>query len=241
MRYLILLLLVATSCTPLYLPGTRNTPLFREQGEAQIGGYLSAAGVEGHGAYALTDHVGVIGSYSYASSKRTDPVEYTRKNSMWELGLGYFDRSRSTRYEVYAGYGAGQGTNYDAYYFFTPPLQEFITDVKYTRIFLQPSIGTNKRNVNVAFTPRFSWVDFTEFTASSSTTPTVTQNAKPNEDPIIYIEPAFTTKFRLKGNLHGFLQLGIAFPIGDTYYTYQTLQAAMGIQIDTGGLRTKVY
>ena len=103
MRYLLILLLFA-SCTQLYIPNTRNAPLFREQGEAQLSAYLTGGGLEAQAAYALTDHVAAIGSYAYGQSNQTNP-DYTQKNSYGEIGLGYYDRSRSARYEIFGGYG----------------------------------------------------------------------------------------------------------------------------------------
>jgi hypothetical protein len=231
MRY-ILILVVFASCSPLYVPNTRNVPLFREQGEAQISTYLTSAGLDFQGAYALTDHVAAIGSYSWGSVKRTNP-DYTRKNSYGEIGLGYYDRSRSARYEVFAGYGIGQGTSYDQYYFFGPAT--VVATGKMQRIFLQPSIGTNNRDFNMAFTPRFAWVNYSEFTDAVKT-------VKPNEKAQFFIEPAITAKFRLAGNIFGFCQLGMTVPIpSEVFFDYMPMQVAAGFQIDTGGLRTKVY
>ncbi len=234
----IIILLLFTSCSTLYTPNTRNAPLFREQGEAQLSGYLTSAGIEGQVAYALTDHIAAIGSYVYGSSKET---KYTYKNSYGEIGFGFFDRSRSARYEILGGYGFGQSTSYDQYSFFG--LNNTVeATAKMQRIFIQPSIGTNGRNFNLIFTPRLTWVDYTEFSTSASVPPPLTNNMKPNEKAQIFLEPALTTKFRLQGNLHGIFQLGIALPMnGEVYYKYQSLQATIGIQIDTGGLRTKVY
>ncbi|MDZ4714047.1 MAG: hypothetical protein SH819_01140 [Cytophagales bacterium] len=235
MRYLIAFLLL-TSCSPLYLPGTRNTPLFREQGEAQLSGFISGAGAEAQVAYALTDNVAVTGSFSYASQKKTNP-DYDRKNLFGEVGLGYYGRSRSVRYELFAGYGMGQSTNYDVYYFFAPFFGQQVNveaTGKVQRIFFQPSIGTNNRGTNIFFTPRISWVDFSEFTSGAI-------SVKPAESPKLYLEPAATLKFHLAGNLYGIFQLGLTVPMGDTFYTYQPLTASIGLQIDTGGLGTKVY
>lgn len=235
MRYLIILLLVA-SCSPLYLPGTKNTPLFREQGEAQISGFLSSSGLEAQVAYALTDHLAMIGDFSYASQKKSNP-DYTRKNTFGEAGLGYYDRSRSARYEVLVGYGIGQGTHHDVYYFFADDFGKQVsveTTAKMQRIFVQPTIGTNNRGTNISFTPRISWVDFSEFSSGGVT-------EKPVEGPVIFLEPTATIKFKLAGNLYGIFQLGLAVSLGDTFYTVQPLTASVGVQIDTGGLRTKVY
>lgn len=235
MRYLVILLLMA-SCSPLYLPGTKNTPLFREAGEAQISGFISSAGLEAQVAYALSDHIAVIGDFSYASQKKTNP-DYTRKNAFGEAGIGYYDRSRSARYEVFIGYGMGESTNHAVYYFFADNFGQQVsveTTGKVQRIIFQPTIGTNNRGTNISFTPRVSWVDFSEFTSGSVT-------EKPVDGPVLFLEPAATLKFKLAGNLYGIIQLGLTVPLGDAFYTYQPLAASLGVQIDTGGLRTKVY
>lgn len=239
MRYLIVFCLAMSSCAPLYLPATRNAPLFDEQGEAQVSGYLSGAGIEAQAAYALTDNIAVTGSYEYANQKKTsNGVEYTRRNNYLEFGAGIYNTTRSMKWEVLAGYGFGEGTSSDVYGFFSPPLAlgtETVATGKMTRIFLQPSIGTNNRSTNLAFTPKISWVDYSEFTSNGLT-------VQPKEDPIIFLEPAATLKFHLAGNLFMVGQIGLALPLsGEPYFKYQSLSASVGIQIDTGGLGTRVY
>jgi len=239
MRYLIVLALALSSCAPLYLPATRNAPLFDEGGEAQFSGYLSGAGLEAQAAYALTDNIAITGSYEYASQKKTsNNVEYTRKNNYAEFGLGLYNTTRSLKWEVLAGYGFGEGTSSDVYYFFAQEFgqgAETVATGKMTRIFFQPSIGTNNRSTNLSFTPKVSWVDYSEFTSG-----TVTE--MPTEDPIIFLEPAVTLKFHLAGNLFMVGQIGFTLPLaGEPYFKYQPLSASMGIQIDTGGLSTRVY
>lgn len=234
MRYLIILALLS-SCAPLYLPATRNAPLFTEQGEAQISGFLSAAGIEAQGAYALSDHIALTGSYAYANQKKTsNSIEYTRKNNYAEVGLGIYNVTRSIRWEIIGGYGFGESTSSDVYYFIAPNTETVATG-KLQRFFIQPSIGTNNRGTNLSFTPKLSWVDFSEFTSSGVT-------YKPDEKPSIILEPAATLKVHLAGNLFGLFQLGLAVPMsGEPFFKYQSLQASVGIQIDTGGLRTKVF
>ena len=237
MRYLFILALMA-SCSPLYLSGTRNAPLFTEGGEAQVTGYLSAAGVEAQGAYSLTDNIVVTGSYAYANQKKTSKgVEYTRKNSFAEVGLGLYNTTRSLRWEIIGGYGFGEGTSSDVYYFFAPAFgqgTETVATGKFSRVFFQPSVGTNNRGTNLSFTPRLSWVDFSEFTSAGVT-------VKPSEKSVMFLEPAATLKFHLAGNIFGVIQLGLTVPLSEPYFKYQQLQASVGLQIDTGGLRTRVY
>lgn len=240
MRYLIVLAFL-TSCSPLYLPATRNAPMFTEGGEAQFSGYVSSAGVEGQAAYSLSDNIVLIGSYAYASQKKNNSQtqeSYTRKNSYAELGIGLYNTTRSTRWEIIGGYGFGESTSSDVYYFFKEEFGQGVETIatgKLQRIFIQPSIGTNNRGTNLTFTPKISWVDFSQFTSGAFT-------EKPNEKPMIFLEPALTLKMHLAGNLFGIAQLGLAVPMsGDAYFKYQQLQASIGIQIDTGGLKTKVY
>ncbi len=234
MRYMFILAFMS-SCAPLYLSGTRNTPLFKEQGEAQISGYLSAAGAEAQLAYALTDNIAMIGGYAYANQKKTsNGIEYTRKNGIGEIGLGYYNRTRSSRYEIFAGYSFGEGTSSDVYYFITPGVEN-VTTAKMRRIFLQPSIGTNNRNTNLSFTPRVSWVDFSDFMGGGVGPVT------PSEKAALFLEPALTLKLHLTGNIFAVLQLGMTLALGEPYFKYQQLQGSIGLQIDTGGLNTKVY
>ncbi|MDZ7647728.1 MAG: hypothetical protein U5K54_11410 [Cytophagales bacterium] len=117
MRKFFVLLLLATSCSPIYVPTTRNVPMFREQGEFQGSVYVST-GFEAQLAYAFTDHVAAIGNANFFKY-HVDEQNYDRKNSFFEGGLGYYNVTRKYRSELFVGYGAGQGTNYESYYFFT--------------------------------------------------------------------------------------------------------------------------
>jgi len=236
MRYLCLLLLLSSCSTALYSPNTKNAPLFREQGEAQISGYVGSAGIEAQGAYSISDHFALIGSYAYLSSKESVPITYDRKNGYGEIGVGIFDYTRAFRYEVFAGYGFGQATSAAQYYFYGVNNTVAATGKLSSLIFIQPTIGTNNENFNISFTPRIARVNYSEFTAAGVTkTPT-------QDGPVTFVEPTLTAKFRLAGNLHGIFQLGLTMPTAaDVYFKYNTTNTSLGIQIDTGGMRTRVY
>jgi hypothetical protein len=201
------------------------------EGEAQMG-------------YAISDNVAVTGNYAFGSQKQTnsgDDQEFTRKNSYGELGLGLYKVKRNSRVELFAGYGIGKGTTHDQYYFFGLN-NDVVATGKYNRIFIQPSIGTNNRKFNIAFTPRFSMMKFTEFT-TDDTRATVAKFSPPDKFQL-FIEPTVTGKFHLTGNVHGIFQLGLAIPTSgdEIYYEYMPAQFAVGLQIDTSNrLRTRVY
>lgn len=237
-------LLLATSCSPLYVPNTRNTPLFREQGEFQ-GTINVTTGLEGQLAYALSDNLAVMTNGSFFNQKITDQQEeYTRAHKYFEGGLGYYNVTRKYRSEIYVGYGAGEDTSFSQYYFFTPYFgqKDLVATGKYNRIFIQPTIGSNKRGFNMAFTLRMSMVDYTEFSSNDNNPALSVVTVKPDEKAHFFLEPALTGKFPLAGNLQGIVQLGVNAPLpNDAYFDYVPLQLSVGIQLNTGSLRTRVY
>ena len=250
MRFLILLLLAA-SCAPIYVPTTRNVPLFRGAGEFQGSAYFTT-GVDVQMAYAITEHLGVTGNYNILSKNQELPQDakvpnmpssFQRKNNFGEVGLGYYQSTRSKRFEIYGGYGMGKGTSYDNYYFFAQDfgVKGVVATGKYSRFYIQPSFGTNNKKFNMAFTMRISAVDFSEFTSDGFTGTTVTKN--PDEPMHIFLEPSLTGKFPLAGNLYGVFQLNLNGPLpNDVYFEYVPLQFAVGIQLKAGGsLRSRVY
>lgn len=244
MRKFFVVLLLATSCSPLYVPNTRNTPLFRERGEFQ-GTVNVTTGLEGQLAYALSDNLAVMANGSFFSQKITDKQEeYTRSHKFFEGGLGYYNVTRKFRSEIYVGYGGGEDTSFSQYYFFTPYFgqKDLVATGKYNRIFIQPTIGSNNRKFNMAFTLRMSMVDYTEFSSNDNNPSLSTITVKPDEKPQFFLEPALTGKFPLVGNLQGIVQLGVNAPLpNDAYFDYVPLQLSVGIQLNTGSLRTRVY
>lgn len=225
----------------MYIPNTRNTPLFNNKGEFKGSAFIGT-GVDLQGALALTDNFAVMGSYSFLSENRNDPldptIKFKRKNNFFEGGLGYYKANRQRRIELFVGYGQGKGTTTGQYNFFfqTFGQQELVVTGKYNRFFIQPSIGTNNPGFNLIFTPRISFVDFNEFQSGVIV-------EKPNEGMHLFIEPAVTARFRMAQNLNGMFQLGLNLSMpNDAFYDHVPVQASFGVQLHLGGsLRTRVY
>ena len=242
-RLLLLVVVVAfaaTSCAPTYLSTSRNVPMFAEAGEF-AGSVAISTGVDLQTAYSVSDNVALMANASVISQNGStdDDVSFKRKNTFVEGGIGYFARTKTRRFEIFAGYGMGSRTSYESFYFFQNNVP-LIADSKYSRIFIQPSIGTNKKKFNIAATLRVSMVNFTQFTTDDPTA--VVPMYKPNEGIHVFLEPCVTARFHLAGNLRGFFQLGVNQPVpDDVYYTSVPIQAAIGIQIHTGQLSTRVY
>lgn len=195
------------------------------------------SGVELQMATSVTDNIAVMANGA-TIFKKYEEQQFSRDHFFGEAAIGLYGRTKGSRYEIFAGYGMGQGNSYESFFFYGPT--EVVAAGKYSRIFLQPSIGTNAKKFNIILTSRLSMVKFSEFktTAAGVATPLY----KPNDPFHLFIEPAVTTRFHLVGNVRGFFQLGLNAPVpNDIYFDYVTLQAAVGIQIHTGGLRTRVY
>lgn len=239
-RLLLLGLFALSSCAPAYLSNSRNTPLFGEAGEF-AGAVVLGSGAEAQLAGSVTDHIALMANGAFAFKQYNEP-EYSKDYSFFEGGLGFFGRSKALRWEVFGGYGLGQGNSYESYYFFQTGTQAVVTRGKYQRAFLQPSFGTNNKKFNLIFAPRFSFVQFTEFSTEDPIVATSLMTVKPAEGFHFVFEPSLVTRFHLAGNLYGFFQLNLNAAVpNDPIFTYQSLTAAVGIQVHTGQLRTRVY
>ena len=239
-RLLLLVGLAFTSCAPAYISNTRNTPMFGE-GNEFAGTIAVSSGVDVQAAYSVSNHVAVMGNLNTIQKKYTtdDNTTFNRNHFFGEGAVGYFSRTKSSRFELFAGYGMGSGTSYESYYFFHTQSKNVVTKANYSRIFIQPSIGTNNKKFNLIFTARVSMVSFGEFsTESPLATPAM---FKPTNGYQVMLEPSITARAHLSGNLRGFFQLGINKSLQDVDFNYVPVQASIGIQIHTGQLRTRVY
>jgi hypothetical protein len=237
-RLLLLAGLALTSCAPAYIPNTRNTPMFGESNEF-AGSVAISSGVDVQAAYSVTDHIAVMANFNTIQKKYTPEGQssFNRNHVFGEGALGYFTKTKSSRFELFGGYGAGSGTSYESYYFFFTQSKPVITKANYSRIFIQPSIGTNNKKFNLIFSARVSMVNFAKFsTEDPAASPSV---YKPTSGYQVVLEPSVTARAYLAGNLRGFFQLGINKSLKDTDFNYVPLQASVGIQIHTGQLRAR--
>lgn len=233
--YILLGILVLTSCAPVYVPNTRNSPLFTKAGEFQGALQYGTSGFDAQGAVSITNNFAVMANYSYGnrntdtlSSQTTDNYH---KHNFYEGAIGYYQNDRSFCFEIFLGYGRGEATSYGPYDIFSSSTDNLATG-KYTRVFLQPSFGFNKKVVNVAFTPRFSLVDFTEFHSNNSARPTV------DPEPKIFFEPAVTARFNFIDNrLFGTIQMGVSTSFSDNaVYDHEPFNISTGLGFRLGGL-----
>lgn len=229
MKKLLSIALILSSCSPVYIPNVRNAALFRGAGEVQVSGHVGN-GVDLQSAVSVTDHIGVMANYEFVNRNSESDDSYI-KHKFWEGGIGYYENADNLSYEIFAGYGRGEGTNYDNYDdLFTAPTDILATG-KYQRFFVQPSIGSNHRIFNWIVSARISYVDFEEFVYDG-------RRATFN-DPAIFFEPAFTGRINFgKSPIYTQFQTGLSFTTqGSTAYDYEPVHLSFGFGIRLGGVR----
>lgn len=227
------ILIFMSSCAPVYVPNLRNSPLFTEAGEFQ-GTFQMDGGIDAQAAVSVTDHIGLMTNFSYVNRNKNDgdnEDEYHRHKFL-EGGIGYYQNSGKWCFEVFAGYGKGEGSSYDEYYFFDD--NSVRATGKYNRFFIQPAIGLNKKGMNVSFVPRIAVVDFYSF--KDDQTGTVIQHVG---DPDVFFEPAVIGRANLMNNRFYFtFQGGLSFPVAtNVYYDYTPFKLGVGFGFRLGGLK----
>lgn len=230
MKKLIVILLIASSCAPVYVPNLRNAPMFKGAGEVQVSGSIGRS-YEAQAGVAVTNHIGVVGGFSYTSNTTVDDTDDYLRHRFYEGGIGYFENSGKLSYEVYAGYGRGAGTAYDSYDFFDNT-NEYRATGEYQRFYIQPGIGQNKHRIfNWAAVARLSLVDFTSFETS---------DGQPihhdNRDPILFIEPGFIGKINFgESKIFMTFQAGFSFSQRETYIDYEPFSLGLGLGLRLWG------
>jgi len=232
-RYLFITLLVFTGCAPLYIPNVRNSPMFTKGGEYQASVQIGN-GIEAQTAFAVSDRFGLMTNFSYINQSDSDEIDDYHRHQFLEGGLGYFVNREDSFFEVYAGYGRGKGSNYQAYETFFGP-GAFAATGKYERYFIQPAFGVNKGEMNLSFAPRVSMVDFFEFAGE-------TVSIDINREAKFFFEPAIIGRANfLNNNMFATFQAGVSLGLSqDIYFDRRTFQLSGGIGLRLGAAKKLV-
>lgn len=230
MKKFIFILLIASSCAPVYVPNLRNSPVFTKAGEVQVSGSIGRS-YEAQAGVAVTNHIGLTGGFSYVNNTTVDDTDDYLKHKFFEGGAGYFENSGKFCYEVYAGYGRGEGTSYDSYELFNDNSERKATG-KYQRFYIQPAIGMNKHRIfNWSAMVRFSFVDFTSFDDGVTV-------VNDSQDAVLFIEPAFMGRVNFgNSKMYMTFQAGVSFPQRETYFDHEPISAGIGLGLRFGALR----
>ncbi len=222
-----LVLLLATSCAPLYRSTVVNTPLFQEKGSFQGSVHTGTHGTDAQGAYAITDNVFVLANGSwFDSTDENDTTDETySKHSLAELGAGYVHTFADQGVvEVAGGYGNGKVKGYNSYW---SDDADIVTG-RMHKLFFQPSIGATGDVGDVAFSPRLVWLD--HYNIESNTDNKALANSKSFD---AFFEPSITGRVGYKF-VKFQAQLGLSLPVSSSSvpYDYQPLLFSIGVHFD---------
>ena len=209
--------IVMTSCNRhIYVPNQVNAPMLKEQYEFK--GNITPTNLQT--AFAITDNIGIManGQYLYGfnyldptnenNSDNNDLLVSNRtRGGLVEGAVGFFKPFGSSKkmvFDVYAGYGgggfktltrnynSGDGTN----------ANDYMIKNRFSKVFVQPSIGFVNHIVETIFTSRFSMVNFYDsrlgIKAFEGDDAGKADFMRINEKPIAFYEPAFTVRVGYK-------------------------------------------
>lgn len=141
-----------------YAPNSHNVPLFIEKNEFRISGSMGGGDESSlyniQSAYSITDHIAVM--VNYLSAKGGDTASNSAKGNYLEGAVGYYIPFKKIGvFEVYGGFG-GSKQHHEYLYFqlFAPPTYIGLSDLSFTKIFLQPSFGLTFKAFDVALSSR---------------------------------------------------------------------------------------
>lgn len=159
------------SCSSIiYMPNQVNAPLLQEKHELKV----NAAPSNLQAAYAVTDKFAVMvnGQYSWevfgrntASSRGSFTMP---KGGVIEAGAGIFKKITDSRkppivLDLFAGYGIGGFQTMSRSYYLdstNPERKAYTVRTRFHKFFIQPGIGMVHKNVEIAFTTRFTFLSY---------------------------------------------------------------------------------
>lgn len=192
--------LFLSSCSSMYMPNVPNTPMLSQKGEFSGGIHVSPRlNTSINGAYAVSDHIGVLFSGSYMNREKKSK-DYRHK--LVEIGGGWFDTfgpDNNRIIEIYVGYGGGRTDR--TFRTFNDNDDLITTDVEevtYNKTFLQVNYSSKKNNNLRLFGKNYPLNYGTALRISSLDMKTFMRNAQgqPRESNV-FLEPVFFTRMRL--------------------------------------------
>jgi len=206
-----IIILFFSSCAPVYIPNTSNTPLLTNKKEVQASIHAGTSGFDPQFAYAVTDHMGIMLNGSFLNST-SDSTDSYHKHKFVEAGAGYYSHFGTRgKFETFAGAGFGK---IDALYWLSD------SNVSFTRYFIQPSVGITTKVVDAGLSTRIVIVNYNQISTSV---------------PGVFFEPIFTLKAGYD-HIKAVGKIGFSFPMNSekTNFDNQPFILSLGIQANFG-------
>ncbi len=210
---LVIIFLLSSCTTTMYTTNAVNVPLLKEKGEVKI----NVTQNDLQAAVAVTDRIGIIANGFYKNYDGND--NYKHSGGLGEAGIGYIINRENLVMETYIGGGVGkvhkqqQYTNSDNN---STYMANF--DANAAKGFIQSNFGVRSKYFDVALTPKFSFVKYSNFNSTNYNEQQLRDDYLNDDrltDPLfVFAEPAIT----VRGG-----------------YKFIKIQAQYGITINMGG------
>lgn len=197
---IIIISVLFSSCSSIYMPSVPNTPMLTTQGEIAAGAHISLKGnFNFNSAYAVTNHVALLANGAFMQNEAT---KKDVKNKSIEIGGGYFNTfgpDNNRILEIYAGLGSGKSDR--LFRQFDDNDMVIGTDhqkANYDKKFIQVNYSSKKRSNLRLFGANFGLNYGTALRMSFINTNNFYRNGvlQANEDNI-FLEPVFYTRMIL--------------------------------------------
>jgi hypothetical protein len=210
---LVLAIAILSSCsTTMYTTNAVNVPLLKEKGEIKVN--LTQNDLQA--AVAVSDNIGIIANGYYKNYEGDN--SYRHSGGMGEAGIGYLMNRENLMIETYIGGGVGKIHKQEQ--FTNPDNSTYMAnfDANAAKGFIQSNFGLRSKYFDVALTPKFSFVKYSNFSSANYT------NDKLKDD--------YLNDNRLTDPLYVFAEPAITVRGG---YKFIKLQAQYGITVNLGG------
>jgi hypothetical protein len=217
------------ACGTIYAPNTVNTPLFHEKGEIQLH-IDNQSNVQA--AMAVSNHLGLMVNGAFPSYTGTNNEEKS-SGSLVEVGLGYFKGNpNGLIMEIYGGAGTGKA---DLNTLSSTGQTTSHIDAQGTRLFVQPSVGLSRPFFDIAFTPRFSLLKYSDANYNGFSASVVDERgyAQLTNTSWLFLEPALTLRGGYKF-IKAQIQLGKTIKLTDKNLAFAKSFNSFGITLDIG-------
>lgn len=224
------LILLGSCTTTLYTTNAVNVPLLKEKGEVKV----NVTQNDLQAAVAVSDNIGIIANGYYKNYDTGN--HYRHGGSMGELGIGYLLNSEG--HLVMENYvGAGLGKVYKQEQLSNPANDTYMAnfDANAVKGFLQANLGYRSRYFDVALTPKFSFVKYSNFSQTNYSDAELKKDYLDNNrltDPLfVFAEPAITVRAGYKF-VKVQAQYGVTLNIGGQSIRKTPDFASLGLVID---------
>jgi len=174
-----------------YVANTKNVPMLREKNEARVtlsfGEGNESSSIDFQGAYAISDKIGILANFMTANGgTESGQSQNWAKGTCFEGAGGYFKPINT--FGIFEVYG-GLGTSSQHHQYSTGT-----ADLRFTKVFVQPSFGFTAKWAEAAFSLPVSRVSFNEINDyTHSVDETGLERLALNHTSYI-VEPAFTIR-----------------------------------------------